>query len=453
MKINKKLGAIFLSAVLALSILPVSSNAASPKSIKKVTVKIAGKDYTKKTYPMKKGDKKKLSIIVSPATAKKTIKYSSSKKEVASVSKNGLVTAKKAGTAKITITVTGKNKKKKISYTKIQITTHSHKYYLSTYATASCTKDGWRIYKCSCGVSKKESIKKKGHNYKISAHEKATCTESGIFTYTCNRCGSFYQKLEKATGHSYVRNSKGELVCKNCGEYKESSNDTTMDTTKKEETTTEKKNEITTEKKNETTTSKKEDTTTEKKEDTKPEQCKEHEWEVIGGTDPTCEEKGVQTVKCKKCGIIGTRVRSALGHDYEQTVKKAATCTEKGTWLETCKRCGKVTESEIPALNHSSVRTSIHYGGCIDGITTTKTCAYCGKVLSEETTEKYGSHLFYYASTDGKTDTWKCLRKNCSVEATIPHSCDHEKSSQTFVEDSHTVKKCIHCGIVMEYLD
>ena len=62
-----------------------------------------------------------MKISVSPRKAKKRVTYTSSKKSVATVSKEGKVTAKKAGTAKITITVSGKEYQKKATWVKIRV--------------------------------------------------------------------------------------------------------------------------------------------------------------------------------------------------------------------------------------------------------------------------------------------------------------------------------------------
>ncbi|MBR2778364.1 MAG: Ig-like domain-containing protein, partial [Prevotella sp.] len=63
-----------------------------------------------KKAAMKVGETLQLGYDLTPNSAKTTVKWSSSKKAVASVDKNGLVTAKKTGTAKITVTTANKKK-------------------------------------------------------------------------------------------------------------------------------------------------------------------------------------------------------------------------------------------------------------------------------------------------------------------------------------------------------
>ncbi len=99
----------------------VMAKASKTNTIKSVSLKICNKKVDKKTYKMKSGEKKKLKVTVSPQKGKKTIKFTTSNKKIATVSKNGTITAKKAGTAKIKVTVkTGKTKK--TTWMKVRVT-------------------------------------------------------------------------------------------------------------------------------------------------------------------------------------------------------------------------------------------------------------------------------------------------------------------------------------------
>ncbi len=118
----------FLTAVFALlfalsSIMSIHipAQAVTAKKVKKVALKIKKKTVTKKIYSLDKGKKATLKVIVTPKKAKKSITYKSSNKKVATVSKKGVVKAKKRGTAKITVTVKGKNKKSKKTWVKIKV--------------------------------------------------------------------------------------------------------------------------------------------------------------------------------------------------------------------------------------------------------------------------------------------------------------------------------------------
>lgn len=95
---------------------------AAEKAKNTVQLRIGGKKMTKKTYRMRQGTKKKLKI-----TGKKIklVRFHSSKKRVASVSKAGVIRTKKAGTAKITAVVkmgtSGSKQRKKTVWMKVQV--------------------------------------------------------------------------------------------------------------------------------------------------------------------------------------------------------------------------------------------------------------------------------------------------------------------------------------------
>lgn len=78
---------------------------------------------------------------------------------------------------------------------------HSHSYSEVSSVAATCTSDGSRNYKCSCGKSCSERISATGHNWKS-----ATCTEPK----TCSICGA---TEGSAAGHNYG----GGTTCTVCG--------------------------------------------------------------------------------------------------------------------------------------------------------------------------------------------------------------------------------------------
>lgn len=115
-----------LVLALVLVVCAVSGNhmavqAAKGGNITKVSVKIGKKNVAKKTYSMKVNQSVKLKVSVSPKSAKKSVSFRSGKKSVAVVSKNGKVTAKKKGTAKIRITVADRKGGRKSSWVKIKV--------------------------------------------------------------------------------------------------------------------------------------------------------------------------------------------------------------------------------------------------------------------------------------------------------------------------------------------
>lgn len=102
----------------------VPVNAAAAKKIKTVTLAANNRSVTKRNFTIAKGSKAKLKVNVSPKSSMKSIKYKSGNKSVATVSKSGVITAKRKGKAKITVTVRGKNGDKKTTWLKVKVGTN-----------------------------------------------------------------------------------------------------------------------------------------------------------------------------------------------------------------------------------------------------------------------------------------------------------------------------------------
>ena len=113
-----------LAIAMVLTAIPMTTVTAqaAPTAIKKVVIKQGKKNVTKKTINLAVGKSSKIKVVVTPSSAKKSIKYVSGNKKVATVSKSGKIKAKAAGTTKIKVTVTGKNKKKKTAWVKVKVT-------------------------------------------------------------------------------------------------------------------------------------------------------------------------------------------------------------------------------------------------------------------------------------------------------------------------------------------
>lgn len=113
---------IVFAAVLVCSLPALYSQAAKTyPNIKSISIKNGKKTVTKKTISLTEGEKTTLKVVVKPAKAKKSVSFKSAKPAVAAVSSKGKITAKKAGTSKVTVTVRGKNGKKKTSYVKMKV--------------------------------------------------------------------------------------------------------------------------------------------------------------------------------------------------------------------------------------------------------------------------------------------------------------------------------------------
>lgn len=95
----------------------------------------------------------------------------------------------------------------------------SHSYTATVTTQPTCTKDGVRTYKCSCGTTYTEAIAKTGHNSNTTIPAvAATCTKSGLTEgKKCSVCGTvtLAQQTIAAKGHT---DGNGDYKCDyNCG--------------------------------------------------------------------------------------------------------------------------------------------------------------------------------------------------------------------------------------------
>lgn len=206
----------------------------------KITAKNKGKKYTcRVTVKNPKLNKTNVSLTPSSkvtlkVTGSKVVKWSSSNTKVATVSSKGVVTAKGTGNAIIYCKVSSNMVLScNILVQKVIINTpipdaHVHKYVLNKKVNATCTEDGYELYKCFCGKTHKVILIKKGHDYEITSNKPATCKENGLKVEECVNCGSKIKTILESTTHSYslvntvepTCNSDGyqEFLCSVCGD-------------------------------------------------------------------------------------------------------------------------------------------------------------------------------------------------------------------------------------------
>jgi len=122
----KRYAAMFMAVMFVLgSIVGIGSlnaEAAVGETIQSLKVMQAGKNVMKKTIKMKAGNSKKLVVKANTVLSKKNITFRSSNKQVVTVNNNGKLTAKKSGSARITIMISKKGFKTKKTWVKISVT-------------------------------------------------------------------------------------------------------------------------------------------------------------------------------------------------------------------------------------------------------------------------------------------------------------------------------------------
>lgn len=328
----------------------------------KVTVKKPTLNATQKTLEVGKT----YTLKLTGATVKS---FKSSKTNIATVNSSGKITAKKAGTATITVTDTnGKTYKCTVT-----VKTHSHTWDSGKVTTkATCGKAGVKTYTCtSCSKTKTEKSAATGkHSYNSGEITvDATCNETGVKTYTCTRCNKTKTETVEATGkHSW---NSGEITTQpTCN--KEGVK--TYTCTHCQATKTEKVAKITT-----------------------------HKWDAGKvTTEPNCTNTGVKTYTCSDCKTTKTENIKAEGHSLSniEVVGKESTCTAEGYYERHCTKCDVVLETRtMEKKSHSpSDWITDEEATCTTEGTKHTECTVCRTSLETGTIEKI-SHSYTWNTT------------------------------------------------------
>lgn len=273
---------------------------------------------------------------------------SSSDSKVATVSKKGKVTAKKAGSAKITLKgKDGKSYKCTITVNKVK-DVHEHKYTSKVTKEATCAAKGVKTYTCECGDSYTEDIPKTdNHNWDNGkVIKEATCTSSGDKIYTCITC----------------KETKTEIIVKthSVGEW-------------------------------------------------------------IITKDATCLESGLKIRKCTSCDkILEQEAIIATGHSWGEweTIVEATDLTT-GLRKHVCSVCGKEAEDEIPAKEHEhKCISTVVEPTCTEGGYTWHECA-CGYCYRTDYVSAIGHVKYYDEFNNGTLDEnlWVVIKEPTCTEA------------------------------------
>lgn len=181
-KCFRRIVTFLLAFAMVLTSLAVSSvdSQAAAKKVKKVNigVKVSGSGI----LVLKKGQKKKLNVSVTPKKASKKVSYKSSNKSAVSVSSKGVVKARKSkGSAKIT--VTSKQNKKKKATIKVKIGTPVKKVSINSKAVCSWSSANWVLKTVNGQKQKvypkyKETLKLKKGTYTVMRGRELTLKAS-----------------------------------------------------------------------------------------------------------------------------------------------------------------------------------------------------------------------------------------------------------------------------------
>ena len=277
-----------------------------------------------------------------------------------------------------------------------ETTEHKHTYGSWTVSRkATCTADGQKVRKCSCGSSETAKIPATGHTYgKWTVSREATCTVEGQKVRKCS-CGASETAVIPATGnHTYGEwTVSREATCTVEGQKVRKCSCGASETAKIPATGNHSYGEWTVSRKA---------TCTAEGQKVRKCSCGKSETAVIPATghsygawtvsrEATCAAEGQKVRKCS-CGASETAVIPATGnHTYGAwSVSREATCTTSGQKVRKC-TCGKSETSLIPATGHNySGWVVITKPTTISEGKQEKTCSNCGDVVTE-TIEKLPS--------------------------------------------------------------
>lgn len=182
-----------------------------------------------------------------------------------------------------------------------------------------------------------------------------------------------------------------------------------------------------------------------------------HDYDISGGTLPTCQHEGKLEYKCSICGDKKEEVVPKSGHSYgELYTIKEATCTENGTANRSCIVCGTVKEEIIVPEGHKYTSVEVEKANCQKSGQLLYTCAGCGDSYSEiipVTNHSYDNGVTTKAATCTQPGVRTFTCKTCSYSYTEAISATgHNSDSGTVItqatctEAGDMVYHCKSCG-------
>jgi hypothetical protein len=150
--------------------------------------------------------------------------------------------------------------------------------------------------------------------------------------------------------------------------------------------------------------------------------CTEHDWKVTE-IPATCTAEGKKVSVCQVCGTEKEETIAALGHDWDETIKKAATCKEEGLINRICKRCNTAEANvKIPKLAHEWDEGKITKEATKEAKgEKTFTCKLCGETKVEEVEYVITADPKYAVSAityDGQSVKGKLVHDEDTLDAT-----------------------------------
>ena len=417
------------------------------------SIELATVNTTDDETVLYEGASVKLKAIIYPLnTTDKTVKWTSSDDDIATVAQNGVVSFVKSGDVTITAeTVNGIKASHSFTVAEntligISIAEKSSKtvYYeyerfdktglkviakylngkaeeITDYTVSGYnTEPGEKYITVSYGDFSEHFGIQTIHKTSWQEETASTCTEHGTEAEVCDGCGSTMRTRQlPLKEHSYEwvvskpatvdEDGLKEYVCKNCGDVA--------------------KSEVL-------------------------KYCEHSYTKVV--TDPTCEKEGYTTYTCTKCGYeyVGDRTE-ALQHNYTDQVVEPI-CERDGYTLHRCTKCGdSYITDRVEALSHSYTETVVA-PTCTEEGYTLHTCKYCEDSYKTDITDiiphSYTSETVAATCEHGGYTAFTCDICGASFKSDItdilPHNYTQVEKNGNCVQGSYIEKTCTECGKV-----
>lgn len=230
--------------------------------------------------------------------------------------------------------------------------------YNVTETKASCEQDGVIIHTCDCGEIYTETIPAKGHTYILSTYVLPTCTKTGFKTYKCENCDSTYTETFDVVVHDYTY--KVEITEPTCSEQGYSTNYCACGVTTITDYTVASGHSY------EITETVDASCTSEGSVTSKCSACgvvttekihalgEGHVFELIKSSNLDCVSNQFELYECSTCGTQKyENVVLTEGHTYDTCETVYPTCTETGTCTYVCTTCNENIIETLPAIGHT----------------------------------------------------------------------------------------------------
>lgn len=280
-----------------------------------------------------------------------------------------------------------------------EVTPHTHSYGAwMTSKKATCTEDGIKQRKCSCGQTETQSIAKLGHNLGNWVTQNATCTADGRKTRNCSRCE--YSEAQTITKLGHTWGSWTTTKAATC----------TADGTKTRKCSACSKTETAA------------ITKTGHKYETK----------VVA---PACTEKGYTLHTCSVCkNYYKDTEKAAAGHKWSDwTTEEAASCTADGSKTRKCSVCSKTETAAIEKTGHK-YETKVVTPTCTENGYTEHICSVCEDSYTDS--EK--------AATGHSWSDWTVTKEeSCCEDGTLERVCQscEEVQQESISKTGHDYEK------------